>query len=67
VDRRCALIDILGFRGLIDGLKANGNRFVALREVLKKSFMRQPVSRRWIGAQVYPMLSRFRRSPLTRD
>jgi hypothetical protein len=36
VDRYCAFIDILGFRGLIGSLKGNGNQFLTLREVLKK-------------------------------
>jgi hypothetical protein len=36
VDRYCAFIDILGFRGLIDGLKGNSNQFLTLREMLKK-------------------------------
>jgi hypothetical protein len=42
VDRYCTFIDILGFRGLIGGLKGNDNQFLALREVLKK--VHAPVS-----------------------
>jgi hypothetical protein len=36
VDRYCAFIDILGFRGLIRDLNRNANHFLALREVLRK-------------------------------
>jgi hypothetical protein len=36
VDQYCAFIDILGFRGLISGLKGTDDQFLALREVLKK-------------------------------
>lgn len=36
VDRYCAFIDILGFRGLIGGLQGNSSQFLTLREVLKK-------------------------------